>query len=507
MSFIAKDSRFGRESFFLFWLTNGTRLARKRRGPRKQLLREEREQGRSEIVLVCVISRNCLRGASVFFNKETDCMSHVSQKVAAKTISIGAALEVLKGESRCLVTSMAAAEPQMLYRHLHEVLPLRREKLRIYCANPGQLYPCFELDDLESRVEFVVMFLTECVRRKQGPLVQYFPQHLSHWFKAMKDFGPAIDIYWGSCSLPDERGFVTLGPGACYETEAFHAAKLRILEVNPHIPATNGSTLVSIDSVTYFVPSEAPLPCLQRPKLDETDHKIASYVADLVANGSTLQLGIGSIPNAIGLALESKRDLGIHTEMMNDTMMDLYDKGVVTGACKTRWPRKMVAAFAYGTQDLYRFIDRNPAVELHPASVVNDPYRIGLNHKMVSINSAVEVDITGQVCSESVGHRELSGVGGATDTHIGAQRSEGGRGLIVIKSATKDLSTSKIVFELKPGAKVSISRNDIDTIITEHGVAQLKGKTVSERARAMIGIAHPQFRDQLLHQARQAAYL
>ncbi len=434
-------------------------------------------------------------------------MSNVSQKVAQKTLRIEDALELLKGPASCLVTSMAAAEPQMLYQRMHEALQYRKDKLRIYCANPGQLYPSFERDELESKVEFVVMFLTECVRRKQGPRLQYFPQHLSQWFRAMRDHGPQIDIYWGSCSMPDERGFVTLGPGACYETEAFQAAKIRILELNPYIPATNGSTLVSIQSVTHFVASEARLPCLNRPKLDETDHKIAAYVADLVADGSTLQLGIGSIPNAIGLALESKRDLGIHTEMMNDTMMDLYEKGVVTGALKTRWPRKMVAAFAYGTEDLYRFIDRNPAVELHPASVVNDPYRIGLNHKMVSINSAVEVDITGQVCSESVGHRELSGVGGATDTHIGAQRSEGGRGIIVIKSATKDLSDSKIVFELKPGAKVSISRNDIDTVITEYGVARLKGKTVSERARAMIGIAHPKFREELQFHARQACYL
>ncbi len=434
-------------------------------------------------------------------------MPSVSQQIAAKTLTLPHALDILRSEGRCLVTGMAAAEPQLLYRQLHEILPQRKEKLRIYCANPGQLYPCFDAEGLEEHVEFVVMFLTECVRRKQGPRVQYFPQHLSQWFKSIREYGPDIDIYWGSCSVPDERGFVTLGPGACYETEAFHAAKIRILELNPNIPATNGSTLVSVASVNYFVHSDLPLPSLKRPTMEDTDHKIAAFVADLVPDQATIQLGIGSIPNAIGLALSSKKDLGIHTEMMNDTMMDLYLKGVITGEYKTRWPRKMVAAFAYGTPELYRFIDRNPVVELHPASVVNDPYRIGFNHRMMSINSAVEIDITGQVCSESVGHRELSGVGGASDTHIGAQRSAGGRGIIVMKSATKDLSSSKIVFELQPGAKVSISRNDIDTVVTEFGVAQLKGKTVAERARAMIAVAHPQFRDELSFKARQANYL
>jgi acyl-CoA hydrolase len=241
--------------------------------------------------------------------------------------------------------------------------------------------------------------------------------------------------------------------------------------------------------------------------MDGNDKMIADFVADLVPNGSTLQLGIGSIPNAIGKALENKQDLGIHTEMMNDTMLDLYEKGVITGRYKTRWPRKMIAAFAYGTDALYRFIERNPLVEFHPASVVNDPYRIGMNHQMISINSAVEVDITGQVCSESLGHKELSGVGGASDTHVGAQRSVGGRGIIVIKSTTLRGDHSKIVFELNPGAKVSISRNDVDTIVTEYGVACLKGKTVSERVRQMIGIAHPKYRESLLHAAQKANYL
>ncbi len=432
--------------------------------------------------------------------------SHKSS-FAQKLTDLDTLLDILTRTGHRMVTSMAAAEPQMLYSRLHEVIAARQDTLRIYCANPGKRYTCFTEACHNGKIELVVMFLTESIRADQGPTVQYFPHHLSQWFSAIHQQPEPIDIFWGSCSLPDERGFVSLGPSNCYESEVIRRAKIRILEVNPNIPSTFGSTIVPISEVDYFLESNAPLPALKRPVSDETDFKIAQYVADLVEDGSTIQLGIGSIPNAIGQALASKKDLGVHTEMMNDTMMDLYLKGVITGNMKTRWPRKMVSAFAYGTEELYRFIDKNPMVELHPASVVNDPYRLGLNHKMVSINSAVEVDLTGQICSESVGHRELSGVGGAMDTHTGAQRSAGGKGIIVMKSTTKNFKESKICFELKPGAKVSISRNDTDTIVTEFGVARLKGKTASERVRAMIGIAHPKFREELEFKARQECYL
>lgn len=432
--------------------------------------------------------------------------SHKAQ-FGSKLCDLDQVLELLSHTGRRMLTSMAAAEPQLLYQRLHEVIAVRKENLRVYCANPSQLYPCFTSAYHGQKIELVVMFLTESIRREQGPTVQYFPHHLSQWFAAIRDQPEALDIFWGSCSLPDARGFVSLGPSNCYESEAVYAAKLKVLEVNPHIPWTSGSTIVPIADIDHFVEAGNPLPALKRPESDAADHTIAAYVADLVADGSTIQLGIGSIPNAIGKALASKKDLGVHTEMMNDTMMDLYRQGVINGRLKTRWPRKMIAAFAYGTEELYRFIDKNPIVELHPASVVNDPYRLGLNHQMVSINSAVEVDLTGQVCSESVGHRELSGVGGAMDTHVGAQRSPGGRGIIAMRATTKNGLESKIAFELKAGAKVSVSRNDADTVVTEYGVARLRGKTVSERARALIAIAHPAFRDELLAQAKREHYL
>lgn len=350
------------------------------------------------------------------------------------------------------------------------------------------------------------MFLTTAVRHLQGKgKIHYIPQHLSKWTRNLfKKSQP--DIFWGSCSVPDERGFVSLGPGACYEPEVLSKAKVVILEMNPNIPVTFGSTHVPVEWVDYFVESSKNLPTISPKAPSDLDHKIAAVAAKYISDGSTLQLGIGGIPNAVAQSLDSKKDLGIHTEMINDAMMHLYKKGIVTGKQKSIWPGKIVGAFAFGTNELYEFLDSNPIVELQPASVVNDPYRIGRNNKMVSINTAVEIDITGQVCSESIGHLELSGVGGATDTHIGAQLSEGGRGIIAMHART-NAGASKIVFELKAGAKVSISRNDIDTVITEYGAAELSGANVGERAHSLIGIAHPDDRMQLHALAEKAGYL
>ena len=409
------------------------------------------------------------------------------------------------GDARTIVDSMAASEPLCFFESLGEKCPAFQERVRVFCANPSRNYPCFQKPELCKSLELVVMFLTAPVRAEQGrDLVHYFPHHLSQWAGLIKELG--VDFFWGSCSLPDERGFVTLGPSACYEPEIARVARTVVLEMNPRMPVTFGSTLLPLRDVDYFIETDHPLPSIAKAASDEVDRKIASYVAELVEDGSTIQLGIGSIPNAVGEALASKKDLGVHTEMINDAIMDLYLQGVVTGACKTRWPGKIIGSFAYGTAELYRFIDRNPTVELHPASVVNDPWRLARNHRQVSINTAVEVDLTGQVCSESVGHRELSGIGGASETHIGAQRSPGGKGIIALHSLTSR-GESKIVFELKPGAKVSISRNDIDTVVTEHGIAKLKGNSVAERVRAMVAIAHPRFRDELLVLAKKEHYL
>jgi acyl-CoA hydrolase len=411
---------------------------------------------------------------------------------------------------------MAAAEPQIFWAGLRDhVLALgkpiavdSKQLIRVFCANPSSAWPVLTDDKMSGYLEIVVMFFSPAARKLQGRgFVHYMPQHLSQWSKHIAARAGGVDVFWGSCSIPDKRGFVSLGTSNCYESEVLRIAKKVVLEINPHMPATHGATEVSLDEVDAFVMSDAKLPEVPPSSYGAGEETIADYVVSLIPDRATLQLGIGGIPNAIGKKLAQKKDLGIHTEMINDAVLELYKQGAITGLYKTIWPRKIVGAFAYGSEQLYEFIRDNPIVEIHPASVVNDLYRIGRNHRMISINSAVEIDMTGQVCSESLGHLELSGVGGAAETHIGAQRSEGGRGIIAMPSTTKDGAHSKIVACLQPGAKVSVSRNDIDTVVTEYGIAELKGKTVPERIRSMIKIAHPKFQKTLFEHAKTLSYI
>lgn len=408
-------------------------------------------------------------------------------------------------EKATIVTAMAAAEPAEFFNHIHSKVQ-NKSKWRVFCANPSRPFPCFSNAELAGQIEFIPMFLTSAVRKLQGNnLIHYIPQHLSQWSDNLIK-SEHVNVFWGTCSPPDERGFVSLGLSNCYESEIIRNADITILETNPNVPVTFGGTCIHISEIDYFLKADYQIPTIEPARADECDTKIAEIVCDLISDGSTLQLGIGGIPNAVAELLESKKDLGIHTEMINDAMMNLYKKGVVTGTQKTLWPRKIVGAFALGSKDLYTFLNNNPGVVFEPAKVVNDPYRIGQNYKMISLNTAVEIDITGQVCSESLGHVELSGVGGAADTHIGAQRSPEGRGIIAMRSMTPK-GDSKINFELLPGAKVSISRNDVDTIVTEYGVAVLKGHSVAARARQLIGIAHPSQREKLEFNAKKFKYI
>jgi acyl-CoA hydrolase len=405
-----------------------------------------------------------------------------------------------------VVTSMAAAEPILFWQNFHERAK-QVSGVTVQCANPSAAYPCLSEPQFAEHVRYQVMFLTAAIRRELGHgMVHYLPQHLSKWVANLRRNQP-VDVFWGSCTPPDRRGFVSLGVGACYETEVLRLAKRVVLEVNPNMPVTYGATTVALDHVDALIDSPHELATLPTATITSIDRTIGSFVAELVPDGSTIQLGIGAIPNAIAQELRVRRDLGIHTELINDAILDLVEHGAVTGCAKTIWPEKIVGSFAFGAKSLYDFIDQNPMVEFQPSSVVNDPYRIGRNHRMISINSAVEIDLTGQVCSESIGHSEISGVGGASDTHTGAQRSIDGRGIVAMHATTDDEAFSKITFELRPGAKVSISRNDIDTVVTEYGVAQLLGRSTAQRVEALVAIAHPKFRDQLLFEARRVGYI
>jgi acetyl-CoA hydrolase len=273
------------------------------------------------------------------------------------------------------------------------------------------------------------------------------------------------------------------------------------------MPRTLGDSFIHISKVNYAVEVNSPLLEVPKSEPSPVQEAIARNVAALIEDGSTLQTGIGGIPDAVLQHLTDRRDLGIHTELFSDGVIDLVERGVITNAAKTLHPGKIIAGFVLGTQRLYDFIHDNPVVELHPTEYVNDPFRIAQNDKMIAINSALEVDLTGQVCADSIGHQFYSGVGGQIDFVRGAARSKGGKPIIALPSAAKNEAISRIVWQLKPGAGVVTTRNDVHYVVTEYGIAYLHGKTIHERARALIDIAHPKFREQLEAKAYALHYL
>ena len=281
------------------------------------------------------------------------------------------------------------------------------------------------------------------------------------------------------------------------EKQLIESADLVVLEINQNLPWTLGDTQIHLSEVDYLVENHVPLMQLPVGPPSKEEELIGGYIADLIEDGSTLQLGIGGIPNAITPFLLKRKDLGIHTEMFTDGMVDLYNAGVITNRRKTQWRGKMVGAFALGTQKLYDFVDNNLGVEFQQGRITNDPVVIGRNYRMKSINTALQVDVLGQVCSQSIGYKHFSGTGGQLDTHRGAQLSDGGRGIIALRSTAKNGQLSTIVPTLSPGAEVTVPSQDADTIVTEYRVADLKGLSLFDRALALIRIAHPDFRDQI----------
>ena len=308
-------------------------------------------------------------------------------------------------------------------------------------------------------------------------------------------------------SPPDEHGFCSLGVEVGLTKTAAESAKIIIAEVNDQMPRTLGDAFIHVSRLNYMVPVNYPLPELPMGahKSDEVIQKIAEHCAELIPDGATMQMGIGAIPDAVLKFLFDKKDLGVHTELFSDGVIDLVEAGVLTNAKKTLHSGKIVAGFILGTKRLYDWVDDNPMCELHPTEYVNDPFVIAQNSRMVAINSAIEIDLTGQICADSIGPKLYSGVGGQLDFIYGASRSEGGVPIIALPSMAKEFS--RIVPMLKQGAGVVTTRNHVRFIVTEYGVADLYGKTIRQRARALIGVAHPDFRDDLNNQAKELNYL
>jgi len=328
-------------------------------------------------------------------------------------------------------------------------------------------------------------------------IAEYIPCHL-HEIPFLINSGKIkIDVAIIHTSPPDEHGFLSLGVEVIATKAAIQNAKIILAQVNKNMPRTLGDCFIHISQITALCEVDESLHTLEKIEPTEVEEKIAKYVVDLIDDGATLQLGIGGIPNAILKFIKGKKDLGVHTEMISDGIMERILDGTITGAKKTLHPGKVVGTFILGSKELYEFANNNPVFELHPCDYTNHPFVIAKNDNMVAVNSAIEIDLTGQVCSDSIGTYIYSGFGGQVDFIRGAGWSKNGKPIIAIPSTAKGGKISKIVPKLKEGAGVVTTRADVRYVVTEYGVAELWGKSLQERARTLIEIAHPDFREDL----------
>jgi len=361
--------------------------------------------------------------------------------------------------------------------------------------------------EMEGHLRVNALFIGPNVRKSiQEGRADFTPVLLSEFNLLFKEGHLPVDAAMVHLSPPDEHGFCSFGVEVGLSKTIAESSKMIIAEVNEQMPRTLGDSFIHVNKLDYIVPVNYPLPEVPMGDgRDEAVEKIAEHIAGLIPDGATMQMGIGAIPDAVLKYLFEKKDLGVHTELFSDGVIDLVEAGVITNAQKTLHPGKIIAGFILGNKRLYDWCHNNPLIEFHRTEYVNDPFVISRNDNMVAINSAIEVDLTGQVCSDSIGPKLYSGVGGQLDFIYGASRSKGGIPIIALPSKTKDFS--RIVGLLKHGAGVVTTRYHVHYIVTEYGVAELYGKTIRERANQLIRIAHPDFRDELTHAAKQHNYI
>lgn len=336
----------------------------------------------------------------------------------------------------------------------------------------------------------------------QAGWVDFLPNYFSEIPSQIERSQIRADVVLSMASPMDENGNFSLSLGADYTMAALAKARTIVLEVNPNVPFAFGNCTVHISKVTALIENDLPVLEVGLPKIGAVQEAIGKYVADLIDDGATLQIGYGGIPDAVVMQLTHKHDLGVHTEMIGDGILSLVECGAVTNQRKNYMPGRMIATFALGSRKLYQFMNLNPALEMHPANFTNDPFLAGLNDNLVAINAALQVDLLGQCGSESLGFTPYSGTGGQSDFVRAANRSRGGKAFIVLPSTAKNDTLSRIVPVLAPGTHVSTSKNDVNFVVTEFGIAQLRGKSAKQRAQELIGIAHPMFRGELTAQAK-----
>ncbi len=363
----------------------------------------------------------------------------------------------------------------------------------VYLGSGEYLQPGME-DHFRHNALFVGGPARKAIAENRADYTPAFFSDVPHMFRNGE---LPVDVFAFTCSPPDERGYVSIGLSCDYGWQAAKSAKTVIAEVNPNMPRTFGESFIHVTDIDGFLLSWEPLPEAKPPRITEEDKKIGKYIADLVHDGDCLQLGIGAVPDAVCSFLGDKKNLGLHSEMFSDGVLPLFEKGVINGSCKQRDVGRACVTFLMGSRKLYDFVNNNPMIQMMPVDVCNNPAIISQNDNVVSINSCVQVDLQGQVCAEAIGLKQISGIGGQMDFVRGANLSKGGRSIIALHSTTKDESESKIVTTITTGGPVTTSRCDVNYIVTEYGVAQLRGQTLRERARRLIAIAHPKFRAEL----------
>lgn len=421
-------------------------------------------------------------------------MNNYLKEYRKKVISVDDAIDLLKPGLNVYL-EQGPAEPFAVIRGMMNNVERTRGIKLVIVPFPGLNKVPFATPEYTGCWEICTFFGVAALRKpiREGR-VRYVPIHLSEIPAALTGaFRPDVAVI--QVSPPDDAGYCSLGPAVDYNLAAIGAASTVIAQVNRRLPVTFGDSGIHLSRIHYLIEEESVLNQVPQAGAGPVEKQIAGYVAELVPDGSTIQIGIGGVPDAILTALLDKRDLGIHSGMLSDHTVDLIEAGVVTGARKILNPGKVVAGVLLGTDRLYKFCDRNPVVEMYPTTYTHNVGIISQLENFVSINSAIEIDLTGQVNSEMVNGEYISGIGGQVDFARIGRLSKGGKSIFALPSRAKD--KSKIVPQLKPGVPVSTSRADVDYVVTEFGVADLRYRSLKERARALIEIAHPDFRPEL----------
>ncbi len=408
------------------------------------------------------------------------------------------AVKVIQSGDR-VVIGHACGEPQALVAAMVKRAPELRDVEIVHMVAMGKAQ--YAQPGMEASFRHNALFVGASTRKAvEEKRADYTPCFFSEVPRLFRDKLLPVDVVLLQITPPDQDGFCSYGVSVDYTQPAAEHAAAVICQMNSELPVTGGAK-IHLDQLHCIVEQNESLIELKPPQIGEIERKIGEYVASLIPDGATLQLGIGAIPDAVLLFLGDKKDLGIHSEMFSDGVVFLAESGVVTNRKKTIHTGKFVATFLMGTRKLYDFVHNNPGIEMRSVDYVNDPYIIGQHDKMISINSAIQVDLMGQVNAEMIGSRQFSGIGGQVDFVRGASRSIGGKSIIALPATASNGKISRITAELDRGAAVSTSRNDVHYVVTEFGIADLRGKSLKERAKALIAIAHPDFQAALAEQA------